>query len=196
MKTCRMVFPHGCNNKKIGKPCCTTDLQKLNAQCYRETHHCQSPFQLACRIPSNTKKTVLDAVDGFHAIELDEASGKLATFITEQGRYCCCHLPQRYVAATDAYTRRYDNIKDVPNKVKRVDDTLLYDHDIEAAFNHTWDYLNLCCDKGIVFNKNKFQFCEDSVEFASLKIMSSGILPSDRILTAIQVHPKPLPYFL
>lgn len=78
-----MVFPHGCNNKKIGKPCCTTDLQKLNAQCYRETHHCQSPFQLACCIPSNTKKTVLDAVDGFHAIELDEASGKLTTFITE-----------------------------------------------------------------------------------------------------------------
>lgn len=69
--------------KKLGKPCCTADLQKLNAQCYRETHHCQSPFQLAYRIPSNTKKTVLDAVDGFHAIEFDEASGKLTTFITE-----------------------------------------------------------------------------------------------------------------
>ena len=120
------------------------------------------------------------------------ASHKLTTFITEWGRYHCCHLPQRYLAATDAYTRRYGNIiKDVPNKVKCVDDTLLYDHDIEAAFNHTWDYLKLCCDKGIVFNKNKFQFHEDSVEFADLKITPAGILLSDHILTAIQDFPTP-----
>ena len=30
--------------KKNGKPHHTIDMQKLNAQCYRETHHCQSPF--------------------------------------------------------------------------------------------------------------------------------------------------------
>ena len=133
----------------------------------------------------------MDAVDGFHATELDEARHRLTTF-TECGRYRCCHLPQGYLAATDAYTRRYDDIiKGVPNKVKCVDDALLYDHGIEAAFNHTWDYLKLCCDKGIVFNKNKFQFCEDSVEFVSLKIMSSGILQSDHILTAIQDFPTP-----
>ena len=102
------------------------------------------------------------------------------------------HTPQGYLAATDTYTRRYDNIIwDVPNKVKYVDDTLLYDHGIEAGFNHTWDYLKLCCDKGIIFNKNKFQFYVDSVEFASLKITSSGILPSDHILTAIQDFPTP-----
>ena len=79
--------------------------------------------------------------------------------------------------------------KDVANKVKCVDDTLLYDHGFEAVFNHTWDYLKLCCDKGIVFNKNKFQFCEDSVEIATLKVKSAGILPSDRILTTIQDFP-------
>ena len=69
--------------KKNGKPRCTIDLQKLDAQCYRETHHSQSPLWLACQMPPNTKKTILDAVDGFHAIELDEASCKLTTFITE-----------------------------------------------------------------------------------------------------------------
>ena len=89
--------------------------------------------------PSQPKKTILNAVDGFHAIELYKASHKLTTFITEWRRYQCCHLPQRYLAATDAYTRRYgDIIKDVPNKVNCVYDTLLYDHHIEAAFNHTW----------------------------------------------------------
>ena len=178
--------------KKDGQPRCTVDLQKLNAQCSRETHHCQSPFQLACQIPSNTKKTVLDAVDGFHAIPLDEASKKLTTFITEWGRYRYCRLPQGYLAATDAYTRRYDDIiKDVKNKVKIVDDTLLFDDDIESSFYHTWDYLTLCYSKGIIFNKSKFQFCQDTVNFAGLKITPDGITPSDQILSAIENFPTP-----
>jgi len=29
----------------------TIDLQHLNRQCKRETHHCPSPFQLACQVP-------------------------------------------------------------------------------------------------------------------------------------------------
>ena len=67
----------------------------------------------------------------------------------------------------------------------------MYDHGIEAVFNHTWDYLKLCCDRGIVFNMNKFQFCENLVKFVGLKILSCGILPSDHILTAIKDFPSP-----
>ena len=74
-------------SKKDGTPRRTVDLQKLNDQCLRETHHCQSPFKLACQIPPHTKKTVLDATDGYHAIEFDEESKPLTMFITEWGRY-------------------------------------------------------------------------------------------------------------
>ena len=134
-----MVFPHGFSYKK-GHSHHTVDLQRLNAQCYRETRHCQSvTLSTGIPDPSQHKKTILNAVDGFHAIELYKASHKLRTFITEWRRHHCCHLPQRYLAATDAYTRRYgDIIKDVPNKDSCVDDTLLYDRDIEATFNLTW----------------------------------------------------------
>ena len=45
------------------------------------------PFQLASQIPANTKKTVIDAVDGYHAVPLDRESQPLTTFITEWGRY-------------------------------------------------------------------------------------------------------------
>ena len=47
---------------KNGSPLQTVDLQHLNSQCSHETHHCQSPFQLACQVPPYTKKTVLDAI--------------------------------------------------------------------------------------------------------------------------------------
>ena len=49
--------------------------------------HCQPTFQLACQVPLQTKKTVLDPVDGFHAIPLDDSSKKLTTFITEWDWY-------------------------------------------------------------------------------------------------------------
>ena len=42
--------------KKDGRPRRTIDFQKLNSQCDRETHHCQSPFQLALQVPNGTKK--------------------------------------------------------------------------------------------------------------------------------------------
>ena len=178
--------------KKDGRPRRTVDLQRLNSQCLRETHHCESPFKLACQVAPNTKKTVLDATDGYHAIPLDDESKPLTTFITEWGRYRYRRLPQGYLAAGDAYTRRYDEIiKNVKNKVKCVDDALLYDDDIESSFFHTWDYLTLCAENGITVNKPKFQFCQDEVIFAGLKVTPTGVRPADTILTAIRDFPTP-----
>ena len=120
---------------------------------------------------------------------------KLTTFIIEWGRYRNCWLRQGYLAWTDVYTRRYDEIiKDVLNKTKIVDDTLLYDNDIETSFYHTWDYLAFCYTKGIIFNKSKFQFCQDTVNFAGLTITSNGITPSKHVLSAIKnfLSPKNL----
>lgn len=91
-----------------------------------------------------------------------------------------------------AYTRRYNEvIKDIPHRVKCVDDTLLYDNNIKESFYHTWDYLTLCAEKGIVINADKFQFCRDTVNFAGLTITPTGIAPSSHILSAIRDFPTP-----
>ena len=90
--------------KHDGSPRRTVDFQRLNANCLRETHHTPSPFMLACQIPPQQKKTVLDAVDGYHAVKLDEESKVMTTFITEWGRYMYLRMPQGYLASGDAYT--------------------------------------------------------------------------------------------
>ena len=158
----------------------------------RETHHGESPMQLASQVPPNTKKTVLDATDGYHAIKLDSQSQKLTSFITIWGRYRYLRLPQGYSAAQDAYTRKYDEIiKDVSSKVKCIDDTLLHATDIERAFFQTFDYLTLCAENGITINVSKFQFCQDVVTFAGLKLTPEGICPSDKVFAAIRNFPTP-----
>ena len=178
--------------KKNGSPRRTIDYQHLNSQCKRETHHTSSPFHLALQVPKGTKKTVLDAVDGYHSVSLDEESRPYTTFITEWGRYQYLRMPQGYLASGDAYTRRYDEIiKEVPRKVKIVDDALLYDMSIEDAFFHTFDYLHHCYQNGIVFNIAKFQFCMDTVEFGGLQLTHTGVSPSQHMLEAIKNFPVP-----
>ena len=145
-----------------------------------------SPFQIAYQIPLNTKKSVLDAVDGFHVINLDKKSLLLTIFISEWGRYMSLPLPQCFLASTDAYTRSYDGlIKPIPGEAKIMDNTLLYDTNIENAF-FSWDYSTLHAKNGIAINKPKFQFCMDKIEFAWLKITPTGVSPTDTILNTIQ----------
>ena len=45
--------------KKNGKPRRTVDFQALNKHAFRETHHTQSPFHQARRIPNGKRKTIL-----------------------------------------------------------------------------------------------------------------------------------------
>ena len=71
------------------------------------------------------------------------------------------------------------------NKVKIIDDSLVYSTGIEANFWDTWDYLTLCINNGIVINEPKLQFCQDEVEFAGLNVTNDGVTPSRSILTAI-----------
>ena len=132
--------------KKNGNPKRTVDYQHLNSQCKQETHHTGLPFQLALQVPPRTKKkTVLNAVNGYHSIPLDSESQPLTTFITEWGRFMYLRMPQGYLASGDTYTCRYDEIiKDTPCKVKIVDNTLLYDSCIEGAFYYTFDFLLQC----------------------------------------------------
>ena len=101
-------------------------------------------------------------------------------------------MPQGYLASGDAYTRRYDEIiKNIPRKVKIVDDTLLYDASIEESFYHSFDFLLHCAKNGIVLNKDKFQFCQDTVQFGGLQITPSGVTPSKPMLEAILNFPIP-----
>ena len=178
--------------KKDGRPRRTVDYQHLNTQCLRETHHHGSPFHLAMQVPAGAYKTVLDAVDGYHSVLLDDESQLLTPFITEWGRYMYRRLPQGYIAAGDAYTSRFDAvIADTPRKVKIVDDTLLWDLDIEESFYHVFDFLVLCYQNGIVFNLSKFVFCDLETEYAGLNLTANGVAPSQSMLRAIEDFPTP-----
>ena len=178
--------------RKDGGPRRTIDFQPINKLCARETHHTPSPFEVVSNIPKHSYKTVMDAFNGYHQVELDVESRKLTTFITEYGRYQYLRTPQGHMSSRDAYTRRYDDIiSDVPRKHKVVDDVLLHDVSIKDAFYHTYDYLILCEQNGVTLQPKKFMFARREVEFVGYQINWEDYRPSDNTLSAIQNFPMP-----
>ena len=90
--------------KKDGSPRRTVDLQKLNAATRRETYHTTSPFNQVSIVPARTKKTVLDAWNGYHSLPLSPAARDATRFITEWGHYWYLRAPQVFHASGDGYT--------------------------------------------------------------------------------------------
>ena len=178
--------------KKDNSPRRTVNFQPLNQYSTRQTHHTMSPFHQATMVPAGTKKTVLDAWNGYHSVYLDPSCRDLTTFITPWGRYRYKTTPQGYLAAGDAYTERFDRIiADVKNKTKCVDDTVLWSDSIQESFFQTCSFLTLCSKNGIVFNEKKFQFSRDEVDFAGFIIGSDEVRPSEKILESIRDFPIP-----
>lgn len=178
--------------KKSGRPRRTVDYQRLNACCSRETHHTRAPFDIVSSVPTRTYKTVADAFSGFHQVELDEASSRLTTFITPWGRYRYLRTPMGHCAASDAYTKRFDDaIDDIPRKFKCVDDTLLYDSSVEQAFWHVYHFLETCAKRGITLQPEKFQFAKREVDFVGFSLGWEQYRPSGDKLAAIKHFPMP-----
>ena len=178
--------------KKNGEPRRTVDFQALNRHAMRETHHTQSPFHQARSVPSNKRKTVLDAWNGYHSVPLRAEDRHYTTFITPWGRYRYKTAPQGYIASGDGYTRRYDEIiSGIPNVTKCIDDVLLWADNIEESFQQTAQWLDLCGRHGIILNPSKFIFAADTVEFAGFEITPTSVRPCGRFLNTISEFPRP-----
>lgn len=178
--------------KKDGSPRRTVDLQELNKATLRETHHTPSPFNIVSSIPPKTKKTVLDAWNGYHSVPLAPEAREATTFITEWGRYRYKRAPQGFHASGDGYTKRFDDITvGFPRTARCIDDSLLWDIDIATSFWHTVAYIELCTKNGLVFNPDKFVFAQDTVEFAGFDVTPSGYKPPHKIIKAILDFPGP-----
>ena len=184
----RMVI----TRKHDGSPRRTVDLSPLNKHCKRETFSSESPFHTARRIPKDTWKTVTDAWNGFHGIEIRECDRPLTTFITPYGRFRYKRAPQGYVSSGDGFNRRIDEIlTDFNDKERCIDDICHFDDNLEQHWWRTIDLLISLGEAGVVVNPDKFQFAQQTVEFAGFRITPSSTEPLPKYLDAIRDFPTP-----
>ena len=178
--------------KKDGSPRRMVDLQPLNKVTLREMHHTPSQFNQVSTVPPHMTKRVLDTWNGYHSLPLSPETRDATTFITKWGRYRYLRAPMGFQASGDAYTRRFDDITvDRPRKTRIVDDTLLWDENVESAFWHTLDYIHLCARNGIIFDPSKFVFGKTEVDFGGFTLAADGIKPTSGMIDAIMNFPTP-----
>ena len=178
--------------KPNGKPRRTVDMSNLNKVSLRETHHVKPPFNQAKSIPPHTWKTVTDAWSGFHSVPIAEGDREYTTFITSLGRFWYRMAPQGALGSGDGYSRRFDEvIADVERKTKCVDDTALWDEDLETHWWRVIDFLELLGRNGIILNFEKFQFSQREIDFAGFRITETGMKPLEKYLRSISEFPTP-----
>ncbi len=176
--------------KADGSPRCTLDLQHLNHHSVRQTHHVQSPFHLADRVPQHIIKTVKDAWNGYHSVPIHAEDHHLTTFITPWGRYRYRVAPQGFLASGDGYNLQFDAIiSDFPDKVKCVDDTMKWSFSIEDSFFQLCRWCDLYCN-GVTLTPKKLQFAHDTVDFAGLTIAPTNICPCSKFIDTIRDFPR------
>ena len=79
----------------------------------------------------------------------------------------------------------------VPNKIRNIDDTMLYEPSLTECFAATYRYVDLRARNGVVFNPDKFRFGRTEVDIAGFNVTDEGVRPTKRILEAIASFPKP-----
>ena len=179
--------------KKDGSPRRLIDYTNLNNAIPRQTNITQSPFFCAQTCPPRKKKTLLDAKDGYHSVVLKKGlSREVTEFLCEFGRYRCVGSGQGLICSGDAYTHRFDLITQGFNNVVRcVDDSLLWEDDLQSSFDLTCRYISTCSKGGINFNKKKFRFAEDEVEYVGFKVTKDSIAPADSMTESIRNFHEP-----
>ena len=149
------------------------------------------PFHQARSIPHGTKKTIFDALNGYHSVPLHVDDRHLTTFITPWGHYCHCTAPQGYITSGDGYTRCYDDIvAENPQKTMCVDDSLLWSNSIKESFWQAVNWLAICSSNSITFNLTNMVLTSDTVEFAGFQITSDST-PCPKYLQAIFDFTRP-----
>ena len=178
--------------KHDGSPRRVVDYTALNKHAPRQTFHTESPWSIVSSIPPNKIKSVLDCWHGYHSVPLHPSDRHLTTFITPWGRYRYRTCPQGLICAGDAYTQRKSEILEgFQNHKTCVDDSVLFDDNIEENFFRVCKFLTQAARGGCTFNPKKFQFGSTDVTFLGFSITADGIKPNKEFLENILSFPTP-----
>ena len=178
--------------KADGDPRRVVDMSPTNKYCHRETYPSESPFHLARSVPSGSIKTVFDAWNGFHSIRICEEDQYLTTFITEWGLYRYIRGLQGFLSSGDGYNRRVDEItRHFIRLLRCIDDSLVHDVTLEEHWWRVIEFLEMVGNAGIALNPEKFQFSQETVDFAGFRITKDSVLPLPKYVDSIQDYPTP-----
>ena len=151
------------------------DPKDLNKAIKRPHHHLKTIEEVIAELPKAKFFSVLDAINSFWQISLDENSLKFTTFATPWGRYKFNRLPYGIVAGSKVFQKYMDNLFIAPPCQIIVDDILIYGTDEIDYDNNLKVVLDTCQEVNLKLNPNKYKFKVNKVSYVGHILLSEGV---------------------
>lgn len=150
------------------------------------------PEDIFASLAGGTKFTILDLMQAFNQLQLDDQSKKLVTVNTHQGLYSYTRLPFGVASAPAVFQRTMESIlQGIDGVACYIDDIIITGKSAKEHLDHLEDVLKRLAEHGVHAKKDKCRFFQDSVEFLGHKIDAEGIHATPDKLRAIVDAPSP-----
>ena len=178
--------------KKDGTMRLCVDFKGINQHIVRPSKPFPTASEIAASIPASTAIfAVLDLRQGYHQVELDEASKDKTTFITMWGRWRYNRACMGLASSGDEFVLRTDEaLAGLLGIQKLVDDILLVADNEEQFMERFALLVQRCQDNGITLSKKKLQVGTE-VTFGGMIVSTEGIRADPGKVQAIKEFPRP-----
>ncbi|XP_055614912.1 uncharacterized protein K02A2.6-like [Toxorhynchites rutilus septentrionalis] len=167
-------------NKTNGSIRLCVDLRRVNQAVIRERHPMPIIEDVLARIGRGKIWSILDVMDAFFLLELDDKTKDIMTFISHRGLYRFKRLPFGLISAPEIFQRTMDEIlADCEGAYWYLDDVGVEGSTIEQHDQRLNKVLRRFKNRGVVLNWGKCRIRVTEFEFLGYKICSDGIMPSD-----------------
>ncbi|XP_013196514.1 uncharacterized protein K02A2.6-like [Amyelois transitella] len=178
--------------KKDGSIRVCLDPRPLNRAVRRAHYPLPTLTDIATKLEGARYFSKLDARSGFWMVQLDDDSADLCTFGTPYGRYQYLRLPYGINCASEVFHQKIRQILEGLEGVDSfVDDVIVWGSSISEHDERLKLLLNRARDAGIKFNKEKCEFCVQTVTYLGHTFSSKGMQIDESKLKAIRDMPNP-----
>jgi hypothetical protein len=172
-----------------------SDFSPINHIFLRPHHHFPSPGQVWQQIKEGSRYFLAcDLSSGYWQCQLAEESQAWTTCLTEFGKFKHSRLPMGTSPSGDLFNQKTDTIlHEVKDKVKEVDDLMLYAATLEQLAANLEVLLSKCEEHNLTLAPKKFQLAlpGEQLIFAGLSIGDKGCGPDPDRMKALAEYPRP-----
>ena len=179
--------------KKDGRICICGDYKvTINPSLDVDQHPLPKPEDIFASLSGGVKFTVLDLLQAYNQLLLDDHSKKLVTVNTHQGLYAYNRLPFGVASAPAVFQRTMESIlQGIEGVACYIDDIIITGKTTKEHLDHLEEVLKRLAEHGVKVKKDKCRFFEESVEFLGHVIDAKGIRTTPDKLRAIVDAPAP-----
>ena len=142
--------------------------------------------------------TIVDVLEAFHTIELDDESALDTTFMGPDGRYCFTRILFGISSGPEEYQQRqHEFLHGLPGVINIADDICIFgcgDTIEDASVDHDRNLvciLDKCSDHDLHLSAKKLQFKATSVTFMGHRLTDKGLEPDPPKISPITKMPRP-----